>query len=394
MRQTLIKGHHGWLPLLLLTVAGFTFNTSELMPIGLLSDIAADFRITEARAGLLITVYAWFVALLSLPLTLYFANSDFRKLMLGIVALFVVSHIGSTFATGYYSLMLSRIGVASAHAIFWSIAPTMAVAVAGKIGRATALSVMVAGGGIALVAGLPLGRVLGLSAGWRMTFAALGLLALIVFIGLKITLPPLPQEDDGESRSTILKHIIGCRPLLMIYLITAVIVTGHYTGYSYVEPFLDKVAHMDPTSITLTLCLFGVAGLIGSLVMARFFSVYPRQIIFAACFTLPVTLFLLLPVSWTSPWLLVALCIIWGLGITIFNIAFQNEIIIFSPHHSAVAMSIYSGIFNLGIGMGALVGGLVVDHCIIDYIGLTGGTIALSAALYMYFRFLPLVKIK
>lgn len=392
MKQTSIKGHHGWLPLLLLTLAGFTFNTSELMPIGLLSDIAADFRITEARAGLLITVYAWFVALLSLPLTLYFANSDFRKLMLGIVALFVVSHIGSTFATGYYSLMLSRVGVASAHSIFWSIAPSMAVAVAGNISRATALSVMVAGGGIALVAGLPLGRVLGLAAGWRMTFAALGLLALAVFIGLKLTLPSLPQDNDGEPRREILRHIAGCRPLLMIYLITAVIVTGHYTGYSYIEPFLDKVSRMEPDMITMALSLFGVAGLFGSLLMSRWFQKYPRKIIFSACFSLPVMLFLLFPVSCSSTWLIASLCMIWGLAITVFNIAFQNEIIIFSPHHSAVAMSIYSGIFNLGIGMGALVGGIVCDNYIIDYIGLVGGTIALAAAIYMYFRFLPLVE--
>ncbi len=261
------KEYHGWVPLLLLTVAGFTFNTSELMPIGLLTDIAYDFGVSEAEAGLLITVYAWVVALLSLPLTLYFAKTDFRKLMLGIVALFVLSHLGSTVSTGYFTLMFSRIGVACAHSIFWSIAPTMAVAVAGKISRSTALSVMVAGGGIALVAGLPLGRVLGLVAGWRMTFAALGLLALIVFIGLKLTLPPLPQDSDGESRGTILKHIVDCRPLLMIYIITAVIVTGHYTGYSYIEPYLDRVARMEPGMITMTLSLFGVAGLTGSFLM-------------------------------------------------------------------------------------------------------------------------------
>lgn len=393
MKSLAEKGHHGWLPLLLLTVAGFTFNTSELMPIGLLTDIAYDFGVSEAQAGLLITVYAWVVALLSLPLTLYFARTDFRKLMLGIVALFVVSHVGSAFASGYFTLMFSRIGVACAHSIFWSIAPTMAVSVAGKISRSTALSVMVAGGGIALVAGLPLGRVLGLVAGWRMTFAALGLLALIVFIGLKISLPPLPQDSDGESRGTILRHILDCRPLLMIYIITAVIVTGHYTGYSYIEPFLDRVTHMDPGVITMTLSLFGVAGLTGSLLMARWFSRYPRKIIFAACFSIPVSLFLLFPLSWQSPWLVAILCVIWGLAITVFNIAFQNEIIIFSPHHSAVAMSIYSGIFNLGIGMGALVGGIVCDHSVIDYIGIVGGTIALAAAIYMYFRLLPLVKI-
>ena len=135
------------LPLILLTVAGFTFNTSELMPIGLLSDIAADFGVTEARAGLIISVYAWMVALLSLPLTLWFARMDFRRLMLWVVGIFAVSHLGSVLSTSYWQLMASRIGVAAAHSVFWSIAPSMAVAVSPGHQRATALSAMVAGGG-------------------------------------------------------------------------------------------------------------------------------------------------------------------------------------------------------------------------------------------------------
>lgn len=384
---------HKWLPLVILTVAGFTFNTSELIPIGLLSDIAADFGITEARAGLLITIYAWVVALLSLPLTLYFSRVNFRRLMLCIVAIFFVSHIGSVLAQGYWTLMASRIGVACAHSIFWSIAPPMAVAVTPGKSRATALSAMVAGGGIALVAGLPLGRVLGLVAGWRVTFAALGLLAGLIFIGLYLTLPSLPQNDASESRKNILKDVLCCRPLLMIYIITAVIVTGHYTGYSYIEPFMYRVVHMQEQAITLTLSLFGVAGLLGSYIMSRYFPKYPRRIILSACFGMPVIMLLLFPVSWIHPGLLALLCILWGLAMTLYNIAFQNEIILFSPHNSAVAMSIYSGIFNLGIGSGAFVGGIVCEHGSMENIGYIGGMIALSAAIYALFRFIPRMKI-
>lgn len=142
-KTTATSGRHIF-PLLLLTVAGFTFNTSELIPIGLLTDIAADFGVTEARAGLLITVYAWVVALMSLPLMLLFARMDYRRLMLWVVGVFFISHIGSVISTGYYTLMASRIGVALAHSLFWSIAPAMAVAVCPPEKRATALSTLVA----------------------------------------------------------------------------------------------------------------------------------------------------------------------------------------------------------------------------------------------------------
>ena len=57
-----------WLPLIGLTCAAFIFNTSEFMPIGLLTDIAASFHISEAATGVMISVYAWGVMLLSLLL--------------------------------------------------------------------------------------------------------------------------------------------------------------------------------------------------------------------------------------------------------------------------------------------------------------------------------------
>lgn len=73
-----------------MTVSAFVFNTSEFMPIGLLTDIAADFRMSEARAGFVITIYAWAVMLLSLPLMVLASRIDLRRLLLGVVILFGV----------------------------------------------------------------------------------------------------------------------------------------------------------------------------------------------------------------------------------------------------------------------------------------------------------------
>lgn len=370
----------GIVPLALLTLAGFTFNTSELIPIGLLTDIAASFGITEARAGMLITVYAWVVALMSLPLMLLFARMEFKRLMLWVVGVFFVSHIGSVLSTGYSSLMASRIGVALAHSLFWSIAPAMAVAVMPPARRAAALSALVAGGGIAMIAGLPLGRMLGLVAGWRAAFAALGCLAALIFVGMWWRFPTLERQADIPSRKALAAQIFHCRPLLVIYFTTAVIVTGHYTGYSYIEPFMIQVVKMPAQAITLTLSLFGVAGLLGSAITTKWYQGHPRLLIRAACFAIPCVMMLLLPGSGVSPYLLGALCIVWGIAMTVFNISFQNEILILFPTDSAVPMSLYSGIFNLGIGAGAAVGAMVVDHNLLPYTGLVGGAIAIIAA--------------
>lgn len=385
-----MKKDNFWLPLGILTVAGFTFNTSELIPIGLLSDIAGSFGVSEARAGMLITVYAWVVALMSLPLMLLFAKTEFRRLMLGVVGVFFVSHVATVLSAGYYSLMASRIGVALAHSLFWSIAPAMAVAVTPNEKRATALSALVAGGGIALVAGLPLGRVLGIVAGWRMTFAVLGALSALVLIGLWLKFPTLPPKDNNESRREMLRDLATCRPLIAIYLITAVIVTGHYTGYSYVEPFMLQIVGMPEAVVTVTLSLFGVAGLAGSYMMSRFFYRHSRGLIIGACFGLPLMMALLGPLSGVSPWFLAVLCMAWGLSMTVYNIAFQSEIVGLFPSDSAVPMSFYSGIFNLGIGAGAFVGGIACDHGMMAQIGYIGGGISLAAAIYCLLRYMPM----
>ena len=151
-----------WMPVIVLMCCTFVFNTSEFIPIGLLSDIAADFGITEARAGLLITVYAWVVALVSLPLMLAVARMECRRLMLGVLGLFIASHVLSGLSSSYAMLMASRIGVACAHAVFWSIVSPLAVRVAPKGAQSAALGLIITGTSIAMIVGLPLGRVIGL----------------------------------------------------------------------------------------------------------------------------------------------------------------------------------------------------------------------------------------
>lgn len=390
MTDNIPKHNYGILPLIILVVAGFTFNTSELIPIGLLTDIADDFGITEARAGMLITVYAWVVALMSLPLMLVFAKTNYRTLMTGVVGVFFVSHIFTVLSCGYYTLMASRIGVALAHSLFWSIAPAMAVAVMPPEKRAAALSALVAGGGIALIMGMPLGRMLGLVAGWRATFGAIAVLSALILAGMRFRFPSIsPDLKDGENRMQMLRSLWECKPLLCIYVVTVVIVTGHYTGYSYIEPFMAQIVGMGDDSITLTLSLFGIAGLMGSAVMSKWFTRYPRRLMASACFGLPLVMLTVYPGAILSPLVLGFLCVLWGMAMTVFNIAFQNEIVGLFPGDSAVPMSLYSGIFNLGIGTGAMVGGWVCNGGMLSYIFYIGGGIALCAAIFCAVAYLP-----
>ena len=369
-----------WMALVGLTLSTFIFNTSEFIPIALLTDIGRDFGLTEAKAGMLISVYAWVVMILSMPLMLMTSKMEMRKLLLGVVAVFTSLQVMSYLSTSFGMLMVSRIGVACAHSIFWSIVSIIAVRIVPESHKPIALSMIVTGSSIAMILGLPLGRVIGLSVGWRITFLSIGAVALVVFLYLFTLLPKVPSGGGMTAHDlpTMLKNKI----LIGIFITTAAFATGYYTAYSYIEPFLQQVGKMTENQITLTLMLFGGAGIIGSMLFSKYFPKYRFKFINVTLLGLIGGVVLLLPSAFSVP-VTIAVCTIIGMSATAFNVAMQSEIITDTPQsQTSVAMSIFSGIFNFGIGTGALIGGLVCSHLSISFIGIAGGLIVLLALLY------------
>lgn len=376
-----------WLPLVGLTFAVFVFNTSEFMPIGLLTDIATDLNISEARAGLLISVYAWVVAIMSLPLMIKASKMELKRLLLSIIALFVVSHVGSALAEGYYTLMLSRIGVACAHSIFWSIASPLAVRTVPDGKRALALSAIATGSSVAMVVGLPLGRVVGLYVGWRMAFMSIAIISALIFVFILVVFPKL--QSRGKFAFKQLPELLHNRVLVGVFIMSVLFATAHYTCYSYIEPFLGKVAAMSPETVTLALIVFGGSGMLGSIAFSKYYMANPRRFILAVTLG-PALCMIMLQAATAGMAYTLAVCILWGAMATAFNIAFQDNTIRFAPENAtSIGMSIFSGIFNLGIGSGAYVGGLVVSRLSIEYIGYAGGAIGVIATLYLVLRYFP-----
>ncbi len=377
-----------WLPVLTLSMCTFIFNTSEFIPIGLLVDIGNDFGITEAQTGSLVTAYAWVVALMSLPLMLLASKMELRRLMLLVVGVFFVSHIFSGLSTNYWMLLASRIGVACSHAIFWSIVSPLAVEVAPARRRSTALSMVVVGSSIAMIFGLPLGRILGLWLGWRMTFMTIAAIAALVLFCLYRIFPAV-KSKNAVALSEV-PALLTRRALLGIYIMTPIVMTGNFTLYSYIEPFLAQVGGLSEEVITWTLVVYGSVGLLTSWLFSRYFDRKPAFFIAAALIGITASL-LLVKTAAVSVYTVYALCVLWGLCVTSYNLAFQASIIVAAPTGTAVAMSVFSGIYNIGIGSGALVGGLVITHLGMEKIGYVGSGITALGALWGLLFVLPAV---
>ncbi|EKO8358061.1 sugar transporter [Salmonella enterica] len=368
-----------WLRVVTLAIAAFIFNTTEFVPVGLLSDIAESFHMQTAQVGIMLTIYAWVVAVMSLPFMLLTSQMERRKLLICLFVLFIASHVLSFLAWNFTVLVISRIGIAFAHAIFWSITASLAIRLAPAGKRAQALSLIATGTSLAMVLGLPIGRVVGQYFGWRTTFFAIGMGALITLLCLIKLLPKLPSEHSGSLKSL---PLLFRRPALMsLYVLTVVVVTAHYTAYSYIEPFVQNVAGLSANFATVLLLILGGAGIIGSLVFGKLGNRHASSLVSIAIALLVVCLLLLLPAA-NSEAHLAILSIFWGIAIMVIGLGMQVKVLALAPDATDVAMALFSGIFNIGIGAGALVGNQVSLHWSMSAIGYIGAIPACAALVW------------
>lgn len=368
-----------WLPLIGMTLAAFIFNTSEFMPIGLLTNIADTFSLTESEAGIMITAYSWAVMILSLPLMIGISRFSYKPILLLTLGIFATGQILSGIATSFVILIIARLVIASAHAVFWSVASVIAVKLVDDNHRDFAMSTIVTGTSVAMIFGLPLGRVVGIYVGWRMTFILVGAVAIALLLFQSLVFPTLDKPEAFQISQ--LPSLFRNKSLVSVYVISFLFATAYYTAYSYIEPFMSSVASLSDSWITMSLSLFGVAGICGSVLFSKFYAKNRVNFVRIMTMNIAIVLFLLKPSSVSLVTLLI-ICAYWGLTSTAFNVACQSEVILHAGNAGTVAMSIFSGIFNLGIGMGSFIGGQTVNILGISYVGYIGAVIGLIAGVY------------
>ena len=365
-----------WVSVCALAVGAFIFNTTEFIPIALLSDIGQSFGKPATEVGMMITVYAWIVALLSLPLMLMTKNIERRKLLLMLFALFALFHALSFFSWNFNILLVSRIGIALTHAVFWSITASLAVRLAPTGKTNQALGLLSTGTVLAMVLGIPLGRVVGQYFGWQLSFLLIGVCAAGVMLVLAKNLPALPSQNTGSLSS--LPSLFKRRNLMLLYAMTVLIITAHFTAYSYIEPFVLQVGGFKAEQVTIVLSLYGLAGFAASYLFGKWFAKSQRLFMLGAVAVILLSALLLLPFA-SFPYAVYALVFIWGVAIVIVSLGMVSKVLTFASDATDVANSIYSGLYNVGIGGGALLGHYVTTWFGLSNIGIAGALLAAAA---------------
>jgi len=362
-----------WICVITLAFAAFIFNTTEFIPVALLSDIGQSFNMPATDIGIMITIYAWVVALISLPMMLMTKNIERRFLLIALFVVFIACHMLSYFAWNFNMLIASRIGIAFSHALFWSITASLAVRIAPKGKEFQALGLLATGTALAMVLGIPFGRMIGEAYGWRNTFALIAIGAALICLTLAKMLPKLPSINSGSFKSI---GILFKRPsLMLVFALTIIMISAQFTAYSYIEPFTLNIAHFSSAQTTTLLLIYGAAGFLGSYLFGKFGARYPKVAIPFSSLCLAISMLLLLPLA-QDLISLNMLSLFWGMGIIGLSLALQAKALNLASDATDVAMAIYSGLYNVGIGGGALLGGWVTARYGLSHIGFVGGLVA------------------
>lgn len=366
-----------WLAVISLMLGIFAIVTSEILPIGLLTAIGADFGISDGTAGLTMTVPGVIAAIAAPSVTVATARLDRRVMLCLLMAVLATADVLAAMASSYWIVLVSRVLVGLTIGGFWSIGAGLAGRLVPQrsVGMATAL--IFSAVPLGSVLGVPAGTFIGHLAGWRTAFLALTALAVVVLIALLVTLPPLPSHQVTSPR--VLLDLLRNRGTKIALLATFLIVLAHFGTYTYVTPFLQDVTHLQPAVISGVLLAYGVAGIAGNFLTGKAIAVNLRYaFVVNGCLIAATTL--LLPLVGTTDVGAVVLLMIWGLAYGGVPVCSQAWFVKSAPNAPEGATVLFTSSFQATFALGALLGGKIVDAFSVSTVMICGGLTALLIA--------------
>jgi DHA1 family inner membrane transport protein len=334
-----------------LSLSTFAYVTTEALPIGLLTPIAESLHTTPAATGLLVTGYGFVVVVLTLPLTRLARGVGRRRLLVGLLGILVLGTLGSALAPNYALLLTSRGLTAAAQALFWALVVPVGAALVPQRLRGRAVTLLFAGSSLAGVLGVPAGTWLGQQAGWRAAFVGMSVFALGLLVLVAVLLP----SDQGAYEGAQTGTRPDARRYRLLLATTALAVTGAYTAFTYVEPFLLQVSGLDRGEVSPVLFVRGLAGLAGVAVAALLVD---RNAWLTGLLAVGLEAVALLTqyLGGPEPAVAIAAVALSAAALAAFAAALGTRVLQVAPGPTDLAAAGSSTSFNVGITVGALLG--------------------------------------
>lgn len=368
------------IPITILAMAGFVVVTTEFIIIGFLPQLAADFGVSVEQAGLLVSLFAFTVVIAGPVLTPRLAHLDRRNLFAAILLVFAAANTVAALAPNIWVFAAARFLPAVVLPVFWGTASDTAATIAGPGREARSVAGVYLGISAAMVFGVPLGTIATASIGWRGSFASLAVAATIMAVCIKAGMPPTPPSPRRQADSagyTLLKE----RTFLHHVTLSVLIFTAMFTAYTFLSETVNVVIGVDTAQVGWWLMAFGAVGLLGNWLGGWVADRLPIGSTVVFTTLLAAGMAAVTPLS--SVEVGVVICLgIWGMAYTGLFPVSQIRVMKQASNDQALAATVNVSAANAGAGLGAVVGGVVIDHWGIENLGYAAAGIAMVAALY------------
>ncbi|MFI7007111.1 MFS transporter [Streptomyces sp. NPDC050145] len=347
------------LALLALAVGAFGIGTTEFVMMGLLPDVAADLGISIPSAGHLVSAYALGVVIGAPLLAALTARMPRRRVLIGLMVLFVVGNAVSAAAPGEHSLLLARFVSGLPHGAFFGVGAVVATSLVAPERKARSVSLMFLGLTVANVIGVPVATAMGQHLGWRATFLAVSAIGLVAIATLALLVP----ADHGHGELVGVRGELRALKSLPVWLALGTTVAGFgalFAAYSYITPMLTDAAGYATGSVTLLLALFGVGATVGNLLGGRLADHRLRGTLFGGLASLVVVL-ALFPVLMRAQWSAAVAVLLLGMAAFVTGSPLQLMVMEKAAAAPSLASSANQAAFNLANAGGAFIGGLALS---------------------------------
>lgn len=346
--------------LIALALGGFGIGLTEFVIMGLLPEVSADFAVSEATAGWLISGYALAVVVGALLLTLAMARMDRKNALALLLGVFVVGNVLSAIAPDYWTMMSGRIIAALAHGAFFGIGSVVAAGMVDRTRKAAAIAIMFTGLTAANVLGVPFGTMLGQAAGWRSTFWAISVIGVLALIGILTFVPRKAGAD--HTPSTSIRSELRAFKSGQVWLSLAVTVLGYggmFGAFTYIAFTLTEVSHFSASTVPWLLILFGVGLFVGNALGGKAADRNVDRTLLVILAVLVVVLVAFALTASNQPLTIVFLVLMGGFGFATVP-GLQMRVMNYAKNAPTLASGANIGAFNVGNALGAWLGGVTI----------------------------------
>ncbi|WP_347259986.1 MFS transporter [Rudaea sp.] len=361
-----------------MTLCVFALIASEFMPVSLLTPIAADLRVSEGWAGYGIAVSGAFAVLTSLSISALAGNMNRKTLLLGLTGLMAVSGAVVALAPNYLIYMAGRALIGIVIGGFWSMSAATAMRLVPAAQVPRALAIFNGGNALATVVAAPLGSYLGSVIGWRGAFLCLVPVAAITLVWQWASLPDMTAERATGSGNVF--RLLESRAVALGMAACGAFFMGQFALFTYVRPFLETVAHVDVSTLSLILLGIGVAGFIGTALIGTFL----RRGLYRTLIAIPILMaaiaLALIPFG-ASVGIVAALLVVWGLLATSAPVGWWSWIAQALPKDAEAGGGLMVAVIQLAIALGSTVGGVLFDSSGYQSTFVASASVLLLAAL-------------